>query len=105
MNFSSDTSAPAHPNVLAAIARVNSGMEPSYGADSVTARVRLLLKDVFETDDFDVWMTASGILIFDHVPDGLTLFGIAMIILSGAYVAYREHAVSKAVTHHQPVPS
>jgi len=52
-----------------------------------------------------VWMTASGILIFDHVPDGLTLFGIAMIILSGAYVAYREHAVSKAVTHHQPVPS
>ena len=60
MNFSSDTSAPAHPNVLAAIARVNSGMEPSYGADSVTARVRLLLKDVFETDDFDVWMTASG---------------------------------------------
>tara|TARA_R110001606_G_scaffold26626_10_gene86055 strand:- start:4800 stop:5822 length:1023 start_codon:yes stop_codon:yes gene_type:complete len=60
MNFSSDTSAPAHPNVLAAIARVNSGTEPSYGNDSVTKRVRLQLAAVFKTEDFDFWMTASG---------------------------------------------
>ncbi|MEQ9435171.1 beta-eliminating lyase-related protein [Hyphomonas sp.] len=60
MNFSSDTSAPAHPNVLAAMARVNTGTEPSYGADSVTRRVRLQLQSVFETEDFDFWMTASG---------------------------------------------
>ena len=60
MNFSSDTSAPAHPNVLAALARVNTGNEASYGGDSVTARLRSLLAEVFETEDFDFWMTASG---------------------------------------------
>lgn len=60
MNFSSDTTAPAHPNILAALARVNSGNEPSYGADSVARRVRLQLEQVFETEDLDFWMTASG---------------------------------------------
>ncbi|MBU1289259.1 MAG: threonine aldolase [Alphaproteobacteria bacterium] len=60
MNFSSDTSAPAHPNVLAALARVNTGNEASYGGDSVTGRLRGLLAEVFETEDFDFWMTASG---------------------------------------------
>ena len=60
MDFSSDTSAPAHPAVIEALARVNSGMEGSYGNDSVTARVRTLLAATFQTDDFDVWMCASG---------------------------------------------
>ena len=48
MDFSSDTSAPAHPSVIDALARVNSGMEGSYGNDSVTARVRALLGETFE---------------------------------------------------------
>lgn len=60
MDFSSDTSAPAHPSVIDALVRVNSGMEGSYGNDSVTARVRGLLAETFETDDFDFWMCASG---------------------------------------------
>ena len=60
MDFSSDTSAPAHPTVIEALARVNSGMEGSYGNDNVTARARTLLAKTFETDDFDVWMCASG---------------------------------------------
>lgn len=60
MDFSSDTSAPAHPSVIEALARVNSGMAASYGADRVSARVRALLADSFETDDFDMWMCASG---------------------------------------------
>ena len=60
MDFSSDTSAPAHPAVIEALARVNSGMEGSYGNDSVTARVRTLLAETFETDEFDFWMCASG---------------------------------------------
>lgn len=60
MDFSSDTSAAAHPSVIEAIARVNTGMEGSYGNDSVTARARQLLADTFETDDFDLWMCASG---------------------------------------------
>lgn len=60
MDFSSDTAAPAHPAVLDALARANQGHAASYGADEVNARVRALLAEVFETEDFDVWLTASG---------------------------------------------
>ncbi|MEM7492630.1 MAG: beta-eliminating lyase-related protein [Pseudomonadota bacterium] len=60
MNFSSDTSAPAHPRVIEALASANSGMQASYGDDGVTVRVRDLLKEVLETDDFEFWMCASG---------------------------------------------
>lgn len=60
MNFSSDTSAPAHPAVLEALAGVNNGMQPSYGADEVTTRLRDELTRVLETDDFDFWLCASG---------------------------------------------
>lgn len=60
MNFSSDTAAPAHPKVIEALAAANTGMQPSYGADEATARTRALLADIFETDDFDMWMCASG---------------------------------------------
>ncbi|MEZ6002495.1 low specificity L-threonine aldolase [Hyphomonas sp.] len=60
MNFSSDTSAPAHPNVIEALASVNSGMQASYGGDTVTAALREKLAAIFETEDFDFWLTASG---------------------------------------------
>ena len=60
MDFSSDTSAPAHPKVLEAMMAANSGMQGSYGNDDVTARVRTLLTETFETDNFDMWMCASG---------------------------------------------
>lgn len=60
MNFSSDTSAPAHPKVIEAIMAVNTGMEASYGGDTVTAALRDKLAHVFETEDFDYWITASG---------------------------------------------
>ena len=60
MNFSSDTAAPAHPSVLEAMMRANAGPAPSYGADKITVRVRALLAQVFETEDFDFWITPSG---------------------------------------------
>ncbi len=60
MDFSSDTSAPAHPDVIAALAQANTGNAPSYGADAVTARVRGLLAQTFETEDFEFWICASG---------------------------------------------
>ncbi len=60
MDFSSDTSAPAHPNVIEAIARVNHKSAASYGGDAATLRVRALLAEVFETDDLDFWICASG---------------------------------------------
>jgi threonine aldolase len=60
MYFASDTSAPAHPAILAALAEANSGPAPSYGADPWTARAETLLRETFETDDLDVWLVASG---------------------------------------------
>lgn len=60
MDFSSDTAAPAHPRVIEALAAANQGNAASYGADAVTVRLRALLADIFETDDFDVWICASG---------------------------------------------
>jgi len=60
MNFASDTTAPAHPKVIEAIAAANNGTAPSYGSDDVTAQVRSMLSDTFESDNFDFWICASG---------------------------------------------
>ena len=60
MDFASDTTAPAHPSVIEAIASVNTGSASSYGADDVTARLRGLLAQTFETDAFEFWVCASG---------------------------------------------
>ena len=60
MDFASDTTAPAHPNVIDALAAVNTGSASSYGADPVSARLRAALAETFETDDFDAWVCASG---------------------------------------------
>ena len=59
MDFSSDTSAPAHPTVIDALARANSGNAASYGNDDITARVKRLLQDIFETE-LEIWLCASG---------------------------------------------
>ncbi len=48
--FASDNTAPAHPAIFAALAAVNAGVAPSYGADDWTARAEALLREVFETD-------------------------------------------------------
>lgn len=60
MDFSSDTSAPAHPAVIESLARANSGMEGSYGADRVTAALRDRVFELFETDRVSIWPCASG---------------------------------------------
>lgn len=60
MDFASDTTAPAHPKVIEAIAAVNTGSAGSYGADDVTLRLRNTLAKTFETEDFDFWVCASG---------------------------------------------
>ncbi len=48
--FNSDNYAPALPEVMAAVAAVNQGHEPAYGADSVTARVEALLRQELGAD-------------------------------------------------------
>lgn len=43
-SFASDNAAGAHPEVLAALARVNQGHAPAYGADEHTARAEALIR-------------------------------------------------------------
>lgn len=65
MNFLSDTTAPAHPRLIEALAAANTGYAPSYGADEISARVEARLKDIFECDlkvVFAVSGTASNAL-------------------------------------------
>lgn len=50
MNFASDTTAPAHPRVLEALASANHGPAASYGADEWSARASKALGALFETD-------------------------------------------------------
>jgi drug/metabolite transporter (DMT)-like permease len=42
-----------------------------------------------------VWAVLSGYLVFGNVPTLLSWMGISLIVASGLYTLYREHAVSK----------
>jgi len=42
-----------------------------------------------------VWSSLAGFLLFDMMPDGLTLVGAAIIIASGLYTAHRERIVAR----------
>lgn len=46
-NFASDNWAPAHPDVMDAVVRANSGPVPSYGSDPYTHEAEALIKDHF----------------------------------------------------------
>jgi threonine aldolase len=48
MNFASDNTAPASPEILAAMQAASQGAVPSYGADPITARLRARMDGVFE---------------------------------------------------------
>lgn len=59
MDFSSDTSAPAHPAVFEALTAAGTGNAPSYGGDVTTQAATRLLRDLFEAD-LDAVFTVSG---------------------------------------------
>ena len=78
MNFLSDTTAPAHPKLIEAITAANTGFEPSYGNDAISARVETRLREIFECDLkvlFAVSGTASNALALSVLcpPDGAIL--------------------------------
>jgi len=50
MIFASDNTAPAHPAILAALQAASAGAVSSYGADPITARMRLAFHQVFERE-------------------------------------------------------
>jgi threonine aldolase len=59
MNFLSDTTAPVHPSILAALAEANDGYAPSYGADPLTARLKDQLQELF-AGEIELVLTTSG---------------------------------------------
>lgn len=59
MNFVSDNAFGAAPEILAALANVNSGAERGYGTDKVSARVTTKLCELFERD-VAVFPVATG---------------------------------------------
>jgi threonine aldolase len=59
MNFRSDNTAPAAPEILAALARANEGAATSYGADPITARLTEKFSNLFEKE-VAVFPVATG---------------------------------------------
>ena len=45
-----------------------------------------------------IWVVILGYLVFDHVPNGWTMAGAAIVIASGLYLLYRERKLGKTTT-------
>ncbi|QKW37269.1 threonine aldolase [Actinomadura sp. NAK00032] len=57
--FASDNQASVHPDVLAALAEVNTGHQPAYGDDAVTGRLRAMVRRHFG-DRAEVYPVFNG---------------------------------------------
>jgi threonine aldolase len=65
INFASDNYSPTHPQVIEWITRYNTGPQPAYGSDEVTALAIQKIKDTFgsNAEAFFVWNgTAANVL-------------------------------------------
>lgn len=60
MFFASDNTAPVAPEVMAALARANTGYARGYGADEIMTRVTARLREVFEAPEAAVYLVATG---------------------------------------------
>ena len=60
MEFASDNTGPAHPEVIAALAEVNSGYVTGYGADTATEDAIARIREIFEAPDAAVFFVATG---------------------------------------------
>ncbi|WP_415184351.1 threonine aldolase family protein [Phaeovulum sp.] len=60
MNFASDNSSAAAPEIMAALAAANTGFAMPYGSDPIMARVRAQLRDLFEAPKAAVYLVATG---------------------------------------------
>lgn len=60
MDFVSDTTVPAHPDVLSALTNANDGTAPSYGADTLSDALCERLRTLFETPRLAASIVTSG---------------------------------------------
>lgn len=94
MNFASDTTAPAHPDVLAAMAAANRDTAPSYGADALSGALGEKLKSVFETERL-----AAAI-----VPSGTGCNALALSLLTPGHGAILCHESAHINEHERGAP-
>lgn len=59
MNFASDNTAGAAPEIMAALSRMNDGHAVSYGGDEATARLKARFAEIFE-HDVEVFPVVTG---------------------------------------------
>ncbi len=60
MNFASDNTSGAAPEVMAALMRANDGYALGYGNDAVTERSRERIRQVFEAPEAAVYLVSTG---------------------------------------------
>jgi threonine aldolase len=60
MNFASDNTSGAAPEIMAALMRANDGYALGYGNDASMARARDLVREVFEAPDAAVYLVSTG---------------------------------------------
>ncbi|WP_010140883.1 threonine aldolase family protein [Oceanicola sp. S124] len=60
MYFASDNAGPAHPKVIEAMSRANSGYAMPYGNDPIMEEVRARLREIFEAPEAAVYLVATG---------------------------------------------
>lgn len=60
MHFASDNSGPAHPNVIEALTKANTGYAMAYGNDSITEAAQEAVRAVFEAPEAAVHFVATG---------------------------------------------
>ena len=61
LDFTSDNAGPVHPAVMEALVAANTGHVPSYGADALTGRAIVALRDAFEAPQAEVLLVPTGI--------------------------------------------
>ncbi len=59
MNFASDNTAGASPEILEALTRANEGRAMPYGDDEITARLKERISEIFEAP-VEVFPVATG---------------------------------------------
>jgi threonine aldolase len=60
MYFTSDNAAPAHPAIMDAMLRANTGYTSGYGGEDAMADVQQTIRDLFEAPDAAVYLVSTG---------------------------------------------
>lgn len=60
MNFASDNTSGAAPEIIAAVASANEGHSPAYGADDLMRHVTQQIRSLFEAPEASVHLVATG---------------------------------------------